>query len=81
MNKFQPSCASLNWCNGLIVEQAADAKQKLWYVFDHTLVLPEYLVDFEIVNDNSGSIKQLLTSTTSETPNEAVTESIPADVR
>lgn len=24
-------------------------RQKLWYVFDHELVLPEYLVDFEYI--------------------------------
>ena len=27
--------------------QAFDAKQKLWYVFDNALVLPEYLVEFQ----------------------------------
>jgi hypothetical protein len=29
------------------VGQATDPKQRLWYVFDHALVLPEYLVEFE----------------------------------
>jgi hypothetical protein len=29
------------------VLQASDSKQKLWYVFDNALVLPEYLVEFQ----------------------------------
>ena len=29
--------------------KATDAKQRTWFVFDHCLVLPEYLVEFEYV--------------------------------
>jgi hypothetical protein len=31
----------------------ADAKQRTWFVFDHCLVLPEYLVEFEYVMKHS----------------------------
>jgi hypothetical protein len=34
--------------------QATDNRQKLWYVFDNTLVLPEYLVEYRYdVNSTS----------------------------
>ncbi|KAJ1494090.1 hypothetical protein T484DRAFT_1766595, partial [Baffinella frigidus] len=45
---------------------ASDPKQRTWFVFDHCLVLPEYLVEFEYVMKNkaqpdpSGSFTQEL---------------------
>jgi len=30
-----------------------DQKQRLWFVFDNALVLPEYLVEFDYVNNKS----------------------------
>mmetsp|Transcript_34109 Transcript_34109/g.96662 ORF Transcript_34109/g.96662 Transcript_34109/m.96662 type:complete len:1474 (-) Transcript_34109:585-5006(-) len=34
-------------CNSVFRVKQSDPKQRLWYVFDHALVLPEYLVEFE----------------------------------
>lgn len=33
-----------------------DQKQRLWFVFDNALVLPEYLVEFDyVINKNSAA--------------------------
>jgi hypothetical protein len=32
-----------------------DSKQRLWFVFDNALVLPEYLVEFEYVTNNKSA--------------------------
>eukprot|EP00873_Tetraselmis_striata_P036490 jgi/Tetstr1/456754/TSEL_043451.t1 len=34
-------------CNSVFRVKQTDQKQRLWYVFEHTLVLPEYLVEYE----------------------------------
>ncbi|XP_055025567.2 leucine-rich repeat-containing protein 9 isoform X2 [Misgurnus anguillicaudatus] len=31
-------------------------RQKLWYIFDHELVLPEYLVDFEYITQDTSKL-------------------------
>eukprot|EP00976_Prorocentrum_cordatum_P069696 1179651-Prorocentrum_minimum.AAC.2 len=33
--------------NSVFRTKASDPKQRLWFVFDHALVLPEYLVEYE----------------------------------
>ena len=32
-----------------------DSKQKLWFVFDNALVLPEYLVEFDYITNHTNS--------------------------
>ena len=34
-----------------------DAKHKLWFVLDNSLVLPEYLVEFEYIQNSSKAKK------------------------
>jgi hypothetical protein len=43
-----------NQVSSIFRTKETDQKQRLWFVFDNALVLPEYLVEFDyVVNKNS----------------------------
>ncbi|GMH33137.1 hypothetical protein BSKO_00971 [Bryopsis sp. KO-2023] len=86
LDSSQFTCGSLAEqypeCNSVYRTKADDVKQKLWYIFDHTLVLPEYLVDFEYNPETSplGIGKSALAAQPSKSTDQ-VLQNLPLDVR